>query len=115
MRTQGDALFVLCQGHLEYGTLSLLSEYRRDVRRFLFGRGAHSYPSVPEGYLTELAVHRLARFASRAIGRQDDPRDLWPRFPYHEVAGGVQNTSADSSATLYANWIRLAQAVAPAV
>ena len=51
-RNHGDGLFVLCQGHPEYGTLSLLREYRRDVRRYLFGRGAVPYPRLPEGYLS---------------------------------------------------------------
>ena len=70
-RQQGDGLFVLCQGHPEYGTLSLLREYRRDVRRSLFGRGAVPYPSLPEGYLCPSAVATLEAFArasSVAVG-----------------------------------------------
>ena len=65
-REQGDGLFVLCQGHPEYGTLSLLREYRRDVRRCLFGRGAVPYPRLPEGYLGEEAVDKLTEFERRA-------------------------------------------------
>ena len=65
-REQGDALFVLCQGHPEYGTLSLLREYRRDVRRSLFGRGAVPYPRLPDGYLGEEAVETLMKFERRA-------------------------------------------------
>ena len=114
-RECGEALFVLCQGHPEYGTLSLLREYRRDVRRFLFGRGALPYPFLPEGYLSARATRRLKRFEARALKGKRDPRDLWAEFPYHEVAAEVQNTWAASSATLYTNWIRLARAVSPAV
>lgn len=99
----GNALFVLCQGHLEYETLRMLRERRHDVRRFLFGRGGLPYPSLPEGYLTELAAHRLERFVSQAIRGQEDPRDLWARFSYEEAAGGVQNAWAASSATVYPN------------
>ena len=65
-REHGGSLLVLCQGHPEYGTLSLLREYRRDVRRALFGRGAVPYPRLPEGYLPREAVERLTDFASRA-------------------------------------------------
>ena len=65
-REQGDGLFVLCQGHPEYGTLSLLREYRRDVRRCLFGRGAIPYPRLPEGYLGEEAVDKMTEFERRA-------------------------------------------------
>lgn len=114
-RECGNALFVLCQGHPEYGTLSLLREYRRDVRRSLFGRGAVPYPRLPEGYLSPEAATMLERFAARAHSRNRDPRELWREFPYEQVAEGVENSWVGSSATLYANWIRLAQATAPVV
>jgi homoserine O-succinyltransferase len=114
-RECGDTLFVLCQGHPEYSTLSLLREYRRDVRRFLFGRGTLAYPRLPEGYLSPLAVHRLERFAARACRVGADPRVLWDEFPYHEVAPGVQNTWSATSAALYTNWIRYARAGSHAV
>ena len=71
-RNHGDGLFVLCQGHPEYGTLSLLREYRRDVRRYLFGRGAVPYPRLPEGYLSAEATATLEGFerhATRSHGR----------------------------------------------
>jgi homoserine O-succinyltransferase len=108
-REQGDSLFVLCQGHPEYGTLSLLREYRRDVRRALFGRGAVPYPRLPEGYLAREAVEILTDFAARAQRPWADPRELWASFPYDEIAGTVENTWAAASATLYDNWVRLAR------
>lgn len=111
-RECGESLFVLCQGHPEYSTLSLLREYRRDVRRYLFGRGAAVYPSLPEGYLTDDAVALFDAFARRAIESAEDPRALWEQFPYDQVADGVQNTWAGSSATLYANWLRAARRAA---
>ena len=113
-REFGNGLFVLCQGHPEYGTLSLLREYRRDVRRFLFGRGALPYPRLPEGYLGEQAVDILTEFKRRAHASNADPRELWPTFPFDEVAATVENTWASASATLYANWLRLARTALPA-
>jgi homoserine O-succinyltransferase len=112
-RQQGYGLFVLCQGHPEYGTLSLLREYRRDVRRSLFGRGAVPYPRLPEGYLCPSAVAMLEGFAERAAARNADPRELWSRFPFEEVAASVENTWAAPSARLYANWLSLALASSP--
>src|SRR5581483_1986743 len=112
-REQGDGLFVLCQGHPEYGTLSLLREYRRDVRRFLFGRGALPYPRLPEGYLGEEAVETLTEFERRAHAPEADPRELWPTFPFDEVAATVENTWASASATMYANWLQLARTAVP--
>ena len=112
-REQGDGLFVLCQGHPEYGRLSLLREYRRDVRRCLFGRGAVPYPCLPEGYLGEEAVDRLTEFERRARGGNVDPRKLWATFPFEDVAGTVENSWAPASAMLYANWLQLARVAVP--
>jgi homoserine O-succinyltransferase len=112
-REQGNGLFVLCQGHPEYGTLSLLREYRRDVRRCLFGRGALAYPRLPDGYLGHEAVDKLRKFERRAQATGMDPRELWPTFPYDEVAATVENTWASASAKLYSNWLELARTAAP--
>jgi homoserine O-succinyltransferase len=112
-REQGSSLFVLCQGHPEYGTLSLLREYRRDVRRCLFGRGALPYPRLPQGYLCDEAVDKLTEFELRAQRLDADPRELWAAFPFDEVAETVDNAWAPASAILYANWLKLAQAAVP--
>jgi len=112
-REHRDGLFVLCQGHPEYGTLSLLREYRRDVRRCLFGRGAVPYPRLPDGYLGQEAVNKLTQFERRAQAADVDPRELWPTFPFDEVAATVENTWASASATLYANWLQLARTAPP--
>lgn len=114
-RERGDSLFVLCQGHPEYATLSLLREYRRDVRRCLFGRGAVAYPPLPEGYLNAEAAAMFEEFARSAAKAPDaDPLELWSAFPYEAAAPTVENTWAPASAKLYANWLRLARAAAPA-
>ncbi len=112
-RQEGNGLFVLCQGHPEYGTLSLLREYRRDVRRCVFGRGAVPYPPLPEGYLCPEAVATLEGFRQRAAATDADPRELWATFPYDEVAASVENTWGASSSILYSNWLRLARAALP--
>lgn len=114
-RDQGDGTFVLCQGHPEYARLSLLREYRRDVRRYLFGRGAVPYPRLPEGYFTPDATSRLEEFQVRASADGADPLTLWESFPFEHVAATVENTWAEASATLYANWLGMAQATLPAV
>jgi homoserine O-succinyltransferase len=113
-RNYGERLFVLCQGHPEYSTVSLLREYRRDVRRSLFGRGIVPYPSLPEGYLAPEGASILEDFARRAAAPGADPRELWASFPFSQAAATVQNTWAPSSAKLYANWLRLARAALPA-
>jgi homoserine O-succinyltransferase len=113
-RTRGESLFVLCQGHPEYSTHSLLREYRRDVRRCLFGRGAVAYPQIPEGYLSPAATETLERFERRAGDEGADPRELWAEFPFDEVAATVENSWAGASVKLYANWLALAREAMPA-
>jgi homoserine O-succinyltransferase/O-acetyltransferase len=111
-RTQGSGTFVLCQGHPEYSTESLLREYRRDVRRSLLGRGAVPYPSLPQGYLTEPGAALLDAFAAEAggAGQDQDAMALYRRFPYEQAHGEITNRWADSSATLYLNWLAMVRA-----
>jgi homoserine O-succinyltransferase len=104
-RKQGASLFVLCQGHPEYSTESLLKEYRRDVRRSLFGRGAVPYPVLPDGYIEGDGLTALEEFAERAQEPGVDPRELFATFPYERVASGLNNTWADPAAQLYSNWL----------
>jgi homoserine O-succinyltransferase len=109
-RMQGSSMFVLCQGHLEYSTESLLREYRRDVRRYLFGRGAFAYPKLPTGYLTPAAVARLEKLKTLATTTDTDPSDLYASFPYAEVEAGLENAWSDSSVRFYRNWLESAVA-----
>jgi homoserine O-succinyltransferase/O-acetyltransferase len=111
----GERLFVLCQGHPEYSTESLLREYRRDVRRALLGRGAVAYPRIPEGYLAADSVAALEAFEARAAaGADEDPMALFHDFPYERVAAGLHNAWSADSAIFYANWLELARAAQPA-
>lgn len=108
-RTQDQSTFVLCQGHLEYSTESLLREYRRDIRRFLLGRGAVGYPVIPSGYLSDEMTQLLEEFASEATEPSGaDPMELYKRFPYAEVSADLANSWAESSATFFRNWLQLA-------
>lgn len=100
-----DSLFVLCQGHPEYSTESLLKEYRRDVRRSLFGRGAVPYPPLPHGYVEGDGLLALEDFAEQATRPGLDPRELFLEFPFEPVAAGLRNTWAEPAAQLYTNWL----------
>jgi hypothetical protein len=50
-----DSCFVFFRGHPEYEAWTLLSEYRRDVARFL-ARECDHYPEIPQGYFDEMSV-----------------------------------------------------------
>src|SRR5438093_12714678 len=55
---QRKSLFVFFQGHPEYEAVTLLLEYRRDIRRFP-RRGRDTYPPMPHVYFDQETVEPL--------------------------------------------------------
>ncbi len=71
IKNKGNSLFVHFQGHPEYGSQTLLKEYRRDIRRFLKQERA-TYPSMPEGYFDSEACELLSDFRKTAEARASE-------------------------------------------
>jgi homoserine O-succinyltransferase/O-acetyltransferase len=97
------SLFVHFQGHPEYGTESLLKEYRRDIKRFL-RREIEGYPSIPQGYFGAAATKVLTDFEGTA--RSDTREELLAAFPQPFVLGTFQNTWRSSATGVYRNWLQ---------
>jgi homoserine O-succinyltransferase len=100
-RQSDGRVFVLLQGHPEYGRLTLLKEYRRDVRRFFSGTQS-SHPAIPLDYLDADGVELLESFRSTCESRPNAPVD---GFPYEEAAEHVPFGWEQSSQRLFSNWI----------
>jgi homoserine O-succinyltransferase/O-acetyltransferase len=98
--------FVHFQGHPEYGTRTLLKEYRRDIKRFL-RRERETYPTMPSGYFNAAAVMLLSDF--RAVVEADPREDLLMKFPEAAVAGAVQGSWQASAASVYRHWLQYMQ------
>lgn len=101
VKQSGSSLFVLMQGHPEYGAGSLLGEYRRDVRRFLAGQ-RRDYPDMPSGYFDAAAAEGLERLRTEALRR---PRlDLLAGF---DAAAGAAPAATwhEPAVRLYAGWL----------
>jgi homoserine O-succinyltransferase len=96
------SLFVHFQGHPEYGTRTLLKEYRRDIKRFL-RRERETYPTMPHGYFDASASQLLDDFRHAAIHNPAD--EMLMRFPEAAVAATVQNTWQKSADRVYRNWL----------
>ena len=84
------------QGHPEYDADSLLREYLRDVRRFLYGEQT-THPDIPSSYLDPHTVWRLEALRRRAIEAPrtelldevlDAARTARPGGDWHQVAAG---------------------------
>ena len=97
-----DSLFVHFQGHPEYGRLTLLREYRRDVKRFLTGQ-RDAYPQMPRRYFNARAVRLLNDFRRQAIA--DPSEGLMKEFPATTVMNDLQNSWCQPATFIYRNWL----------
>jgi len=96
---------VFFQGHPEYDTISLLKEYRREVRRFASGERP-DYPPFPENYIDRkhraiLDEHRARVVAALSQGREQPP------FPEAYIARSLDNTWHDTAEGVLGNWMGL--------
>ena len=66
VKQKRKSLFVHFQGHPEYGALTLMKEYRRDIRRFL-RKERETYPSMPLGYFDTTADKLLTDFRDAVL------------------------------------------------
>lgn len=99
---RGCCQLVLLQGHPEYTRLTLLREYRRDVRRYLCGTQGY-YPRIPAGYLDVEGVSQLERFAE--LARREGRPELMELFPYELVSEHVVPDWSTPAATFMRNWV----------
>ena len=103
LKKKGHSLFVHFQGHPEYGSRTLLKEYRRDIRRFL-KRERTTYPSLPHGYFDAAGTALLAAFRCAAEGHRSE--EALADFPESQVLDTLKNTWQSSAARIYRNWLQ---------
>jgi homoserine O-succinyltransferase/O-acetyltransferase len=97
------SMFVHFQGHPEYGSRTLLKEYRRDIKRFL-RQERESYPSAPQGYFNAAASQLLADFQEKAIEKRGE--EILADFPEASVVATLQNSWQASASAVYKNWLQ---------
>lgn len=101
-RARGGRLLVLLQGHPEYGPLTLLGEYRRDVERFVRGVAA-TYPEMPSGYLDKEGIGLLTRLRGEHLAQGGGGGRS--ALPVEEVGRHVVASWEPAAARLFANWV----------
>ncbi|MGH9326858.1 MAG: homoserine O-succinyltransferase MetA [Terriglobia bacterium] len=102
VKRNGKSLFWHFQGHPEYGALTLLKEYRRDVRRFL-NHERETYPAFPSGYFDHAAESLLMEFRVKALA---DPRvERMDSFPTAEISAGLTRAWRPAAILFYRNWM----------
>jgi homoserine O-succinyltransferase len=97
-----NSLFVFFQGHPEYESDTLLTEYVRDVGRYLRGESG-TYPSLPRGYFDDETADALTALSEKA--GNDRRVEL-----LEDVAAAVgRKRTPDSwhsaAARIYGNWL----------
>ena len=97
------SLFVHFQGHPEYGSRTLLKEYRRDIKRFL-RQERETYPTMPHGYFDPSAARLLAEFREIAVTHPREEQLVF--FPEALVVESMQNTWQSSATWVYRNWLQ---------
>lgn len=97
------SLFVHFQGHPEYGSQTLLKEYRRDIKRFL-RQEREKYPTMPYGYFDAPTTRLLAEFKEAACAHPREEQLVY--FPDAAVAGTLRNSWRSSAICVYRNWLQ---------
>ena len=101
-----ESLFLFFQGHPEYGASALLSEFRRDVGRFLKGE-RDRYPAMPQHYFDAATEAALAAFRQQAERQRSE--ELLAEFPVPANPALSANWQP-FAVTIYRNWLSILSA-----
>jgi len=96
---------VMFQGHPEYDIVSLLKEYKREVRRFIGGE-RQDYPPFPE-HIFNVKLRALLEEYRTLVEHEIDRGRAPPEFPEARVAAGLDNTWRDTAEGVVGNWMGL--------
>lgn len=94
---------VFFQGHPEYDLISLLKEYKREVKRF-FNNELQDYPPFPENYFSLQSQAILDEFKIRVLTAKKN-NGTFPDFPEHLLTSRLDNTWHDTAESIISNWI----------
>lgn len=94
---------VFLQGHPEYDIISLLKEYKREVKRFI-NNECDDYPPFPEHYFSLQAQASLNEYKSHVINAKQQ-QHIIPEFPEKLISSKLDNTWHDTAEAIINNWI----------
>jgi len=94
---------VFFQGHPEYDIISILKEYKREIRRFNRGERA-DYPPYPDNYFSLQCQAILDEFRDRVIAARDQGQPP-PDLPESLIVNKLDNTWHDTAEAVINNWM----------
>ena len=96
---------VFFQGHPEYDTISLLKEYKRDIKTFSVGE-TKIYPPLPDNYFGEFVAALLSEYRVRVELSMQNNTEL-PEFPEALILDQLDNTWHDTACAVVGRWMGL--------
>lgn len=94
---------VFFQGHPEYDLISLLKEYKREVKRFSQNQ-RKDYPTFPEHTFTLQSQASLIEYKNQIIRAKQNDEEM-PMFPEGFISDKLDNTWHDTAEAIISNWI----------
>ena len=94
---------VFFQGHPEYDMISLLKEYKREVKLYAAGK-RDSYPPFPENYFGLQAQAIFNEYQLKVDEAREQNISL-PKFPEYLIEEQLDNTWHDTAEAVLNNWI----------
>ncbi len=99
-----DARLVLMQGHPEYDPVSLLKEYKREVRYFAEGVRA-DYPPLPAGIMDEDGKAKLGDHA-KLVKKTSGADRAALEFPEDEIIPHLHDLWKPAAHLVFENWVK---------
>lgn len=94
---------VFFQGHPEYDDISLLKEYKREVRRYILGE-IDDYPPFPDHYFNSKAQRIFTDYRDHVIAARRANLTIHD-FPEAAVLEHIDNTWRDTARAVFNNWL----------
>ena len=94
---------VFFQGHPEYDLISLLKEYKREVKSF-YSKERNDYPPFPENYFSLQSEAILNEFKVKVL-KAKKTNTPFPVFPEDLITCKLDNTWHDTAESIISNWI----------
>ena len=94
---------VFLQGHPEYDIISLLKEYKREVKRFT-NNERDDYPPFPENYFSLQVQASLNEYKAQVVEAKQNKNEM-PEFPEELISSKLDNTWHDTAEAILNNWI----------
>lgn len=97
-----NSQFLFFQGHPEYEAVTLLLEYRRDLRRFFLGK-RDRYPALPLRYFDQETAGTLATLAEQAVRHPSE--ELLTRITNVLETARIVDSWRPIASRIYTNWL----------